>query len=64
VAIPVFIASYYTWVASWGLSYSFFSLFGIYEGLDKAEFLKSFTGGSDTYFNSIGYSLIAYILIL
>jgi SNF family Na+-dependent transporter len=64
VAIPIFIASYYTWVASWGISYSFFSLFGIYEGTDKVEFLKSFTGGSKTYFNSIGYSLIAYIIIL
>lgn len=64
VAIPLFIASYYAWIASWGLSYSFFSLFGVYEGLDKTEFLKSFTGGSNTYFNSVGYSLIAYIFIL
>lgn len=64
IAIPIFIASYYTWVASWGLSFSFFSLFDIYKGADKAEFLKSFTGGSKTYFSSIVYSMISYIIIL
>jgi SNF family Na+-dependent transporter len=64
LATPLVIASYYTWVTSWGLSYSFFSLTGAYAGADKAEFLKSFTGGSTTYFSSIVYSLIAYILVL
>jgi len=64
LAIPLFIASYYTWITSWGLSFSIFSLFGTYFGEDKTQFLLSFTGGNTSYFSTILYSFIAYIFVL
>jgi len=64
LATPIFIASYYTWVTSWGLSFSIFSLLGTYFDTDKSLFLSSFTGGNSEYFSSIAFSFIAYIFVL
>ena len=59
LAAPLFIASYITWVTSWGLSYSLFSIFDILKGKDKSLFLLNFTDVSGTYFN---YSMFFYII--
>lgn len=56
---------YYTYIESWTLGFSFFSLMQTYFGMDTFEtmggFLHSYTGEGDGYFQSI---LPAYIFLL
>jgi SNF family Na+-dependent transporter len=61
LAAPLFIASYYTWVTSWGLAYSFFSLVDKFHEKDKTAFLQNFTSVNGGYFN---YSMLFYIITL
>ena len=58
IAAPVAFAIYYSYVQSWTLAYSFFSLPGVYSGItnqaDMGVFLSSFQGMTTSqYFSSI-----------
>jgi len=56
--VSVVMASYYTYVVSWGVGYSVFSAFGTYFGKDAATFLYGYTGGDRTMF------LISYVFFI
>jgi SNF family Na+-dependent transporter len=58
------IASYYTYVSSWGLGYSLFSAFGTYFGRDSSAFLYEYTGGSLFYVSYAFYIIVVIIVSL
>jgi len=65
--VPLVIFFYYTYVESWCLAYSVFSLLGSYAKIDKPEqmqaFLSAFQGiGSGGKFNSIGVAYGFFLL--
>jgi len=64
---PLVIFIYYTYIESWTLAYSFFSLFGKYDQLMDQSSMKSFLSGfqgieKNTYFQSIGWAYGFFIL--
>jgi len=64
---PLVIFIYYTYIASWTLAYSFFSLTGQLSGVDTQVELKSFLSGyqgieKNQYFNSIAPAYIFFLI--
>ena len=69
IAAPVAFAIYYSYVQSWTLAFSFFSLTGEYFGItaqaDMASFLSSYQGiTTSKYFSSIATAYIFFIINL
>jgi SNF family Na+-dependent transporter len=66
---PLIIVIYYTYIESWTLAFSFFSLTGKYFGADSREsmgaFLKGFQGvQSNNYFSSLMPAIIFYLITI
>jgi len=69
IAAPVAFAIYYSYVQSWTLAYSFFSLTGVYSGItnqtDMGAFLSSFQGMTTSqYFSSVATAYIFFVINL
>ena len=69
IAAPVAFALYYSYVQSWTLAYSFFSLTGQYFGITTQEemgaFLSSFQGITESsYFSGLGTAYIFFVINL
>ena len=69
IAAPVAFALYYSYVQSWTLAYSFFSLTGEYFGIstqaEMGAFLSSFQGVSESsYFSGIATAYIFFLINL
>lgn len=69
IALPVAFAIYYSYVQSWTLAYSYFSLTGKYFGIVNQEemglFLNSFQGTTTSgYFGSIGTAYVFFLVNL
>jgi len=69
MAIPFGLIVYYTYIESWTLAYSFFSMTGQYIGIETregmAQFLKGYQGAvSNEHFNGIGTAYIFFIITL
>ena len=69
IAAPVAFALYYSYVQSWTLAYSFFSLTGQYFGItsqaEMGAFLSSFQGVSESsYFSSVATAYIFFLINL
>jgi len=61
--VALVIASYYTYVSSWGLGYSIFSALGTYFGSDTSAFLYEYTGGGSTFYLSYLFYIIVLIMV-
>ena len=64
---PLIIFIYYTYIESWTLAYSFFSLMGKYSGLHDQAGMKSFLSGfqgveQNQYFNGLGWAYFFFLL--
>ncbi|MBN1687746.1 MAG: sodium-dependent transporter [Candidatus Omnitrophica bacterium] len=69
VAIPFALVLYYTYIVSWTLAYSIFSIVGSYFGIETYEgmvsFLSAYQGKvSNVYFRDIGTAYIFYGITL
>ena len=69
IAAPVAFAVYYSYVQSWTLAYSFFSLTGKYFGIstqtEMSAFLNSFQGTAESnYFSSLATAYIFFLINL
>lgn len=67
IAVPISFAIYYTYIESWTLAYSTFSLTGAYAGITEREamlgFLRSFQGvEQSTYFAGFGVALLFFLV--
>lgn len=55
IAFPLIVLIYYTYIESWTLAYSYFSLTGAYSGIDSREGMGAFLGdflGKNGYTNA------------
>ncbi|MCM8823997.1 MAG: sodium-dependent transporter [Candidatus Omnitrophica bacterium] len=64
---PLVIFIYYTYIESWTLAYSFFSLSGIISRLSDQKAMQSFLSGfqgieKNQYFNSLGYAYLFFLI--
>ena len=64
---PLIIFIYYTYIESWTLAYSFFSLMGKLSGLNDQAALKSFLSGyqgieNNQYFSGIGTAYVFFLI--
>ncbi|OGW76514.1 MAG: sodium:calcium symporter [Omnitrophica bacterium RIFCSPHIGHO2_02_FULL_49_9] len=69
MAIPFGLVVYYTYIESWTLAYSFFSLTGKYAGIQTregmAQFLTAYQGGTQNeYFSNIGTAYLFFVITL
>jgi SNF family Na+-dependent transporter len=64
LVVPLAIASYYTYVTSWGIGYSAFSILGSYFGKNPTLFLNSYTGSNTEIFPSIWVSYGVFVAVL
>lgn len=69
IAIPFALVIYYTYIESWTLAYSFFSLTGKYFGIvnhqGMVDFLDAFQGKvSNEHFSSLGTAYLFFLLTL
>ncbi|HLF19134.1 MAG TPA: sodium-dependent transporter [Candidatus Omnitrophota bacterium] len=67
ILAPLLIFSYYTYIESWTLAYSFFSITGqitsITDQLEMKNFLKGFQGlEQNQYFNGMGTSYVFFLV--
>jgi SNF family Na+-dependent transporter len=61
--VALVIASYYTYVSSWGLGYSVFSALGTYFGSDTSAFLYEYTGGGSMFYSSYLFYILVLIIV-
>ncbi|MDD4909719.1 MAG: sodium-dependent transporter [Candidatus Omnitrophica bacterium] len=64
---PLVIFIYYTYIESWALAYSVFSLMGRFQGLDSQAALQSFLAGfqgveKNQFFGNIGYAYFFFLV--
>ena len=69
IFIPLIITIYYTYIESWTLAFSFFSLTGKYFGAESREsmgaFLRGFQGvESNQYFSNLAPALIFFLITI
>ena len=69
IAIPFALVVYYTYIESWTLAYSFFSLTGKYFGIQShqgmADFLAGYQGKvTNTYFHGIVTAYVFFVITL
>lgn len=69
MAIPFGLVVYYTYIESWTLGYSFFSLTGKYVGIETregmAQFLSAYQGSeTNQYFSNIGTAYFFFVVTL